>query len=230
MALLPARPRHVRPQALADLRTMVDIAGDFGLDVCVDTLQGHLSSFDFYPSWTQTWHRRNIFTDADATQGEQLFLRSAAEAVADAPNLLGLTVGNEMNNLIEHNPATTVEVDSWIDAMLAARRRLVRRRTSVHAHCLGAQGQPDHGASVGVQQRLRAGVMARSRPRRRTSRSTASSSPRPMPPTRVGRCGSRRAVLRTGTFRCRRACVRPSECRACAHLRGSVRHHLVVLA
>ena len=111
---------HVRPQAIDDLVRMVDLAGEAGLDVQVDGIQGHLSSFDFYPPWTQTWHRRNVFTDPDVIAGQTLLLRTIGEAIRDRPNVIGMTVGNEMNNLVEHNPVTAAEVDDWVEAMLAA--------------------------------------------------------------------------------------------------------------
>ena len=32
--------------------------------------QGHLSGFEFYPSWTQTRHARNIFTEPKAVAAQ----------------------------------------------------------------------------------------------------------------------------------------------------------------
>jgi hypothetical protein len=112
--------RHVRLQAITDLVRMVELAGAAGLDVQIDGLQGHLSSFDFYPPWTQTWHRRNVFTDPDVIEAQALLLRTIGAAVRGLPNVLGMTVGNEMNNLVEHNPVSIDQVDDWVDAMLVA--------------------------------------------------------------------------------------------------------------
>jgi hypothetical protein len=112
--------RHVRTQAIADLVRMVELAGAAGLDVQIDGLQGHLSSFDFYPPWTQTWHRRNVFTEPDVIEAQALLLRTIGAAVRGLPNVLGMTVGNEMNNLVEHNPVSIEQVDAWVDAMLDA--------------------------------------------------------------------------------------------------------------
>lgn len=39
----------IRPRAVEQLLQLVDAAGERGLDVNVDGLQGHLSSFDFLP-------------------------------------------------------------------------------------------------------------------------------------------------------------------------------------
>ncbi|GAA2393399.1 cellulase family glycosylhydrolase [Nonomuraea africana] len=110
----------IRTSAIDDLAKVVDTAARAGLDVAVDVLQGHLSSFDFYPAWTQTWHRRNIFTDRDVVAAQAELLRTVAGALKDRPNLIGLTIGNEMNNLVEHNPVTAEEVDTWLDTLLAA--------------------------------------------------------------------------------------------------------------
>ena len=53
----------IRRRGIDDLLDTVDAAAEFGLEVCVDLIQGHLSSFDFLPSWVLTWHRRSVFTD-----------------------------------------------------------------------------------------------------------------------------------------------------------------------
>ncbi|PZE57317.1 glycosyl hydrolase [Curtobacterium sp. MCPF17_001] len=117
----------IRPSALEDVATVVDIAGSFGLDVNVDALQGHLSSFDFVPSWLESWHRRNMFTDPDVVASTAAYVRALAAAVADRPNLLGITIGNEVNQFA-HAPhpapfATTAEQGhAWAAAMVDAAR------------------------------------------------------------------------------------------------------------
>jgi hypothetical protein len=113
----PDRGR-VRPRAVAQLVELVRLAAAAGLDVSVDALQGHLSSFDFYPSWTLTWHRRNLFTDPAVVEAQALLVRTLAGALRDEPNYLGLNLGNEPNNLVAHNPVTTGEVDAWLDRLL----------------------------------------------------------------------------------------------------------------
>lgn len=117
----------VRPQALRDLRDVVDIAGEAGLDVGVDAVQGHLSSFDFLPSWLLTWHDRNMFTDPDVVGSIADYVRAVSAAVADAPNLLGLTIGNEVNQFAakphpDPHLATPDQVTAWLDVMVAAAR------------------------------------------------------------------------------------------------------------
>src|SRR6266545_3031092 len=76
----------IRQRALDDLARMYDAAADAGLDVTVDVLQGHLSSFEFYPSWTVTHHHRNVFTDPDVVEAQAELLAAAAEADPDHPH------------------------------------------------------------------------------------------------------------------------------------------------
>ena len=109
----------VRPRAVGQLVELVRLAAAAGLDVSVDGIQGHLSSFDFYPSWTLTWHRRNVFTDPEVVDGQALLLRTLAGALRGEPNYLGITLGNEPNNLVAHNPVTPAQVDAWLDRLLA---------------------------------------------------------------------------------------------------------------
>ncbi|MEV6588986.1 glycoside hydrolase 5 family protein [Streptomyces acidicola] len=123
--LLQPNRAWIRPRALADVRTMADIAHDHGLDVSVDVIQGHLSSFDFLPSWMTSWHHRNMFTDPDALEGQTNLVRALYDALADAPGFLGLTMGNELNQFSDRpHPtpmrATSDEAAHWVSTLLAA--------------------------------------------------------------------------------------------------------------
>lgn len=118
----------IRASALRDVATVVDIAGSFGLDVNVDALQGHLSSFDFVPSWLDSWHRRNMFTDPEVVASTAAYVEALAGAVADKPNLLGISIGNEVNQFAHApHPAphdiTAEQGHAWAAAMVAAARR-----------------------------------------------------------------------------------------------------------
>ncbi|MEU6657752.1 glycosyl hydrolase [Streptomyces sp. NPDC046821] len=116
----------IRPRAVEQLVALADAAAERGLDVNVDGLQGHLSSFDFLPTWTQTWHRRNIFTDPDVISGQQEYLRTLASALADRPNFLGMTIGNEIAQFAAGPPhpdpdrITPEQAGSWLERVLAA--------------------------------------------------------------------------------------------------------------
>ncbi|APX32004.1 glycosyl hydrolase [Brachybacterium sp. P6-10-X1] len=125
--LLQPNRTLIRPRGIADVRTVVDVAAAVGLDVVVDAIQGHLSSFDFIPSWLATWHRRNMFTDPEVVTATAEMVRSLAAGVADAPNLLGLTLGNEVNQFSASNhpdPDVTsvTEAASWTSTLLEAAR------------------------------------------------------------------------------------------------------------
>ncbi|WP_427017624.1 glycoside hydrolase 5 family protein [Pseudarthrobacter sp. P1] len=115
----------IRPRSLADLGSVVDAAAERGLDVSVDGLQGHLSSFDFVPAWTQSWHQQNLFTDPTIVDGQAAYLRAIAASLADRPNFLGMSLGNEFSQFSsaihpQRQPATPREAERWMGTMLAA--------------------------------------------------------------------------------------------------------------
>lgn len=113
----------INRKALDDLRKMVHIAGDNGLDVYVDILQGHLSSFDFLPSWIVTWHSGNMFVDPEAVNAECNLIRAVNDELAEESAFKGLTLGNEVNQLSDDpHPtkmnATSAQIDTWLDTLL----------------------------------------------------------------------------------------------------------------
>ncbi|MCX3291479.1 glycosyl hydrolase [Streptomyces sp. NEAU-H22] len=128
----------IRPRAVEQLVALADAAAERGLDVNVDGLQGHVSSFDFLPAWTRTWHRRNLFTDPDALDGQENLLRTLAAALADRPNFIGMTLGNEVNQFSsgphpDPDRATPGEIDTWLARMLAACEEGAPGRLHLHA-------------------------------------------------------------------------------------------------
>lgn len=128
----------IRSAALSDIGSVVDIAGEFGLDVNVDALQGHLSSFDFLPSWVQSWHRRNIFTDTQVVNAEAHYIRTLARSLNHRPNLLGITLGNELNQFASPphpfpHSASEAQIDRWLAQLVAAARA---ETTSLVTHAL----------------------------------------------------------------------------------------------
>ncbi|MFD5466384.1 glycosyl hydrolase [Kitasatospora sp. NPDC127059] len=128
----------IRPRAVEQLTTLVDAAGERGLDVAVDGLQGHLSSFDFLPSWTRTWHRRNLFTDPEVLDGQADYLRTLAGALSERPNFLGMTLGNEINQFSgaphpDPDRCTPAEAEAWLRRMLAACEQGAPGRLHLHA-------------------------------------------------------------------------------------------------
>ncbi|MFE2314293.1 glycosyl hydrolase [Streptomyces sp. NPDC059441] len=129
----------IRPRAVEQLLQLVDAAGERGLDVNVDGLQGHLSSFDFLPAWTRTWHRRNLFTDPEVLDGQAAYLRTLAAALADRPHFIGMTLGNEVNQFSAGPPhpdpdrASSTQIDDWLERMLAACEEGAPGRLHLHA-------------------------------------------------------------------------------------------------
>jgi hypothetical protein len=113
----------VREQAVDDVVAVVDAAHEAGLDASVDVLQGHLSSYDFLPSWVLSWHARNIFTDPDVVEAQAILVRTLGHALAGRPGFLGLTVGNETNQFarFDHparHPVTSSQASSWLSHLL----------------------------------------------------------------------------------------------------------------
>ncbi|WP_069884175.1 glycoside hydrolase 5 family protein [Streptomyces luteocolor] len=138
----------IRPRAVDQLVRLADAAAERGLDVNVDGLQGHLSSFDFLPAWTQTWHRRNIFTDPDVISGQAAYLRTLAAALADRPNFIGMTIGNEINQFSagphpDPDRITEEQADSWLRTVLAACEEGAPGKLHVHAEYDAAWYQDD---------------------------------------------------------------------------------------
>lgn len=116
----------VRAQAVADVRTVIHLSAERGLDVCVDLLQGHLSSFDFLPSWVLTWHRRSIFTDVDARDGLRSYVAAMVHALSVEPNVFAFTLGNEVNNLWPANATTLDASRDWAQDLLGVIRENAR--------------------------------------------------------------------------------------------------------
>jgi hypothetical protein len=113
----------LRASAIADVGKVVDAAAERGLDVAVDGLQGHLSSFDFLPSWVTSWHRRNIFTDTAVVEAEERLIVALATEVGARQNVIGLTLGNETNQFAvdrhpERQPVTPAEMGEWIGRLI----------------------------------------------------------------------------------------------------------------
>lgn len=117
----------IRKAALDDIGALIDVAAEFGLDVNLDAIQGHLSSFDFLPVWLASWHRRNLFTDPEVVEGELRYLRALGGLLAGRPNVVGLTLGNELNQFAapphpDPHPVTAAEADAWLTRLTDAAR------------------------------------------------------------------------------------------------------------
>lgn len=115
----------VREEALADVRRMAEIAAAAGLDVAVDVVQGHMSSYDFLPAWLTSWHARNMFTDPEVVDAQVELTRQVHGALEDLPAYIALTLGNEVNQFSgDPHPspmrATPAQAGAWIESLLGA--------------------------------------------------------------------------------------------------------------
>lgn len=149
----------IRAEAVADVRAVVDVGAEFGLDVSVDVIQGHLSSFDFVPSWLQTWHDKNMFTHPDALSGQVALIESLADALGGAKNFLGFTTGNETNQFSASVhpspwPVTTAEAENWITTLLDAADAAAPDQEHVHNEYDAAWYLDGHGFTPALAARL----------------------------------------------------------------------------
>ncbi|WP_337001403.1 MULTISPECIES: glycoside hydrolase 5 family protein [unclassified Microbacterium] len=149
----------IRAEAVDDVRAVVDVAAEFGLDASVDVIQGHLSSFDFIPSWLFTWHDKNMFTHPDALSGQAELVTRLGERLGDAKNFLGFTLGNETNQFSAQThpspwPVTEAEAANWITVLLDAAHASAPAQQHVHSEYDAAWYMDGHGFTPALASRL----------------------------------------------------------------------------
>lgn len=149
----------IRAEAIDDVRAVVDAAGEFGLDASVDVIQGHLSSFDFIPSWLFTWHDKNMFTHPDALSGQVELVTRLGEQLTGAGNFLGFTLGNETNQFSAKNhpspwPVTEADAANWITTLLDAADAAAPAQQHVHSEYDAAWYMDGHGFTPRLASRL----------------------------------------------------------------------------
>ncbi|GAA1222582.1 glycosyl hydrolase [Microbacterium maritypicum] len=149
----------IRDEAVDDVRAVVDVAAEFGLDASVDVIQGHLSSFDFIPSWLFTWHDKNMFTHPDALSGQAELVTRLGERLGGASNFLGFTLGNETNQFSAQThpspwPVTEAEAANWITTLLAAAHAAAPVQQHVHSEYDAAWYMDGHGFTPALASRL----------------------------------------------------------------------------
>lgn len=134
----------VRQRPIDDLLDTIDAAAEFGLGVSVDFIQGHLSSYDFLPSWALTWHQRSLFEDRLVRDGLNLYVDTLARAVATKANVFALTLGNEVNNLWPHSGSTPATSYDWARELLDTARAAAPDKLCLHSVFDDAWYKPDH--------------------------------------------------------------------------------------
>ena len=123
----------IRERGLADLLAVVDVAAEFDLEIAVDVVQGHLSSFDFMPSWTTTWHERSVFEDRGVRDGLRDYVAAVCRDLAQRPNVFAVTLGNEVNNLYPANTVTPHSARSWASELLEVVRDTAPQLVGIHS-------------------------------------------------------------------------------------------------
>lgn len=128
----------IRTRAIDDVVATVEAAGEAGLNASVDVLQGHLSSFDFVPSWLSTWHRRNKFTDGQVVQAQGALVKELGQALRGHKNATGLTLGNEFIQFAatRHPDPDLISFDeaaAWLDYLFEQAKE--SWPDGVHVHC-----------------------------------------------------------------------------------------------
>lgn len=123
--LLQPNRTLIRERALDDVARVVELAHERGMDTWVDALQGHLSSYDFLPSWVVTWHAQDLFTSPDVRSGQRALIAALGERLRDVPGARGICVGNEFPQFAatRHPQASNVDADGareWLTEMLGA--------------------------------------------------------------------------------------------------------------
>jgi endo-1,4-beta-mannosidase len=129
-------PRAVSAKALADLRTVADIAADLGLQLEPTFFTGHMSGPNWAPDWLLSREPRregerwlvslsrftpspfaihNIYTEPFVLAAEKLQLSSIARELKDHPAIWAWSLGNEPDLFCR--PPTDAVGEQWIRTM-----------------------------------------------------------------------------------------------------------------
>ncbi|MFG1820524.1 glycosyl hydrolase [Kribbella sp. NPDC049174] len=134
----------IRERAIENLLDTVDAAAEHGLTVAVDLIQGHLSSFDFLPSWVLTWHKTSLFEDPTVRDGLTSYVETVARAVAEKPNVFAITLGNEVNNLWPDSATSFESSTSWAQELLTTVKKAAPDVLALHSVFDDAWYMADH--------------------------------------------------------------------------------------
>lgn len=108
--------RYISETATARLIEMMDLADECNLDVEVSVLDGWLCGFVNLPSWKGA---RNIFTDPEVVEAQELLFTTLAEKVGNHKRFMGFDLGNEINVLHSFGEAVSVEKgDIWFNRIM----------------------------------------------------------------------------------------------------------------
>ncbi len=94
------------------LATLMGLAKERGLDVCVVALNGWLSGYKFDPSFL---NGKSIYTAEDIISSEEFYFREIAGVANAFDNFLGFDLGNEINC---YQQADIADGDAWMTRLL----------------------------------------------------------------------------------------------------------------
>ena len=87
-------PSWVSPAHLEHLRTLMELAAERKLDVCVSLFIGHLTGQHYHQGYE---FNADFFTDENMLSAQKLFIEKMSAVLNPFDNFLGFDVGNEMN-------------------------------------------------------------------------------------------------------------------------------------
>jgi endo-1,4-beta-mannosidase len=119
-------PNWVSPAHLERLRTLMSIAAERGLDVCVAALNGWLSGYAFQPPFGG---KESIYTSPLFRAAQERYFTELSKVLQPQPNFLGFDLGNEMNY---YWPAPVTEGDAWMNWAMDLVERLAPGRVHVN--------------------------------------------------------------------------------------------------
>ena len=136
---------EVDRQALSNLRTVLNIAHAYGLQVMPTLIVGHMSGPNWLPSWALTDERarsrmrltissgrvsarrpRDLYSDDLMLAAQSLLAREVASTVAGHPALYGWDLGNEIN--LAQEPSSYDAARNWTELLPAEIRQVDSRR------------------------------------------------------------------------------------------------------
>lgn len=126
-------PGTVSEVHLERLKTMMTLAGERDLDVCVSMLVGWLSGFRFNPFFLK---EESIYSSERLWAAQELYFRRVAEAMRGHDNFIGFDLGNEIGCCWK--TLDTDVGDKWHNRMMS----LVHELFPKHVHSNGIDHQP----------------------------------------------------------------------------------------
>lgn len=120
-------PTWVSPTHLGHLDTLLSLAGERKLDVCISMLNGHLTGQNFRQGYEKNF---SFFSAPELLTPQQLYFKQVAKVAKAHKNFLGFDLGNELNCCWQTNDLR--EGDAWFEQMLSYAEALAPNRVHVN--------------------------------------------------------------------------------------------------